>query len=506
VARRVSQQAAATRPAHAGPPREVRGIKQWVWAAIGLALVVAAAFAWQRWSASMLRDALPDPPRVVGTLPAVAEHLQSRAEAARRDPGSIEAVGPFCLALHADMFYDQASACYAHAATIDAGWRWDYARAVIAADRGGGGELAPMLRRVVASAADHGPAWLRLADAEFKAGRYDAAADAWTKARSLSEPARKAIADVPTPVAEIPLASHAALGLARLALVRGDAAAARDVLEPLVAASPGFGAAHRLLADAYRALNREADAERAIYRASRLPPYSPYADPFVDELAHESRNSTFLLRLSSEADLSRNAAWSEWLARRAASFDPENPEVVVKLGRILRTVGRNDEALVHFQRYHRMVPDDVQGWAHLGSCLSALGRFDEAEPYLRRAVAGQDDPISHYNLALLLSTTGRLDEARRSYEVALARDPSHGDARGNLAAVLVQLGRVDEATRQLVTLVDRDPENALARANLGLLLANRGQRQAARVHLAEAVRLNPNLTPAVDALRAIADP
>jgi tetratricopeptide (TPR) repeat protein len=158
---------------------------------------------------------------------------------------------------------------------------------------------------------------------------------------------------------------------------------------------------------------------------------------------------------------------------------------------------------VHFQRYHRMVPDDIQGLAHLGSCLSALGRFEEAEPYLRRAVEGQDDPISHYNLGLLLATTGRLDEARRSYEAALARDPAHADARGNLASVLVQLGRVDEATRQLIALVDRDPENALARANLGLLLANRGEREAARVHLAEAVRLNPQLTPAREALQAV---
>jgi tetratricopeptide (TPR) repeat protein len=422
-----------------------------------LALIGAAALAWQQWWVSTRRAALPDPPRVSGTLPAVAEHLQSRAEAARRNPGSIDAVGPFCLALHADMFYEQASSCYAHAATLDRHWRWDYARAVIAADRGGGPQLVPALRRVVSSAPEHGPAWLRLADAEFKAGRYDAAAEAWTRVRSLAEPSRTTVADVPTPVVEIPMASHAALGLARVALVRGDATAARNILEPLVTVSPGFGAAHRLLADAYRRLQRETDAERALYRASRLPPYSPYADPFVDELAHESRNSTFLLRLSSDADLSRNAAWSEWLARRAAAFDPENPEVVVKLGRILRTVGRNDEALLHFQRYHRMVPEDVQGWAHLGSCLSALGRFAEAEPYLRRAVEGQDDPVSHYNLGLLLATTGRLEEARRSYEAALTRDPSHADASGNLASVLVQLGRVDEAARQLHTLVAGDP-------------------------------------------------
>ena len=95
----------------------------------------------------------------------------------------------------------------------------------------------------------------------------------------------------------------------------------------------------------------------------------------VDDLARESRNSTLLLRLASEANLAVNAEWSEYLTRRALEFDPDNPEAVVKLGRVLRTIGRNEEALEFFQRYHQLVPGDYLGLAHIGSCLSALGRY-----------------------------------------------------------------------------------------------------------------------------------
>jgi len=65
----------------------------------------------------------------------------------------------------------------------------------------------------------------------------------------------------------------------------------------------------------------------------RLQPFAPYLDPMVDDLARESRNSTLLLRVSSEANLAVNAEWAEYLTRRALEFDPDNPEAVVKLGR-----------------------------------------------------------------------------------------------------------------------------------------------------------------------------
>lgn len=448
-----------------------------------------------------LVERLPSPPDVSGQTPAVAGHLRERYAQARNDP-SANTVGTLCLAYHADMFFEQASRCYEVAADLDGDdWRWTYYRALILAERGGGGTLAEMLRAVTGAAPQFGPAWLRLGDAEFKAGRYDAAAEAWTVAATLEEPARGTAS--PSPVVEVPLSGHAALGLARVALVRGDANRAREILEGLTTKVPGFGPAHRLLADSYRRSGREADAEREVYRANRRPPYAPYADPMVEVLARESRHSILLLRLASEVDLSKNGAWSEYLTRRAAEFDPGNPDVVVKLGRILRTLERNGEALEYFERYRRMVPGDYQGLAHIGSALSALGRFGEAESYFRRALAGVDDPVTHYNLGLLLVVTGREDEGIREYERALGRDPMHADARSNLAAVLARRGQFDRALRELAFLVEHDPENAIARTNLGLIFMQQGRGREAEVQLEEAVRIAPGLAPAAEALAAL---
>ena len=406
------------------------------------------------------------------------------------------------------MLFDHADRCYAVAESLRAGepesggdWRWTYARALILLERGGGSAVPAMLQRVTSRAPQFAPAWLRLGDAEFKAGRPEAARAAWERARQLGDPERPPSS--PPRVVEVPVSAYASLGMARLALAGGAPDEARELLEQVVADTPGFGPAIRLLAEAYRALGRDAEAARAVYRAGRLPPFAPYADPIVDGLARESRHSTLLLRLASEVTLSVNGAWSEYLTRRAVEFEPDNPDAVLKLARVLRTFGRNAEALGLFERYHQMVPGDVQGLAHIGSCLSAMGRLGEAESYLRRALAGGGDPVTHFNLGLLLVTTGRVDEGIREYERALERDPIYSDARGNLAAALARRGDVAGATRELAFLVERDPDNALARTNYGLLLIEQGRPGEAEPHLREAVRLAPGLAPANEALAAI---
>ena len=258
--------------------------------------------------------------------------------------------------------------------------------------------------------------------------------------------------------AELPLAAYASLGLARVAVNRRAPDQAREILEPLTSQMPRFGSAHRLLAENYHALGRSADAERAIRHANRLPAWAPYADPMVDALARESRNSTFLLRQASEADLATNAEWSEYLARRALEVDPDNPDVLSKLGRILRTLGRNEEALDFFSLYNKKVPGDFQGLAHIGSCLSDLGRFEEAERFLREALEGVDDALTHYNLGVVLAATNRAAEAALEYRRAFDRDPLDLGARNNLAAVLVKQGQVAAARRELSSVLQIDPE------------------------------------------------
>jgi len=447
---------------------------------------------------------LPPLPDLAGQTPAVVAHVRAAYDAATRDTRSATTVGALCTALHADLLFDAAARCYDRVAALDSGWRWRYARALIDIELGGAAGLAERLRDIASSAPDFAPVWLRLGDAEFKAARYDAAADAWRRAATLPSPETPAPSDGPPHVPEVPIAAYASLGLARVALVSGDPSGARDMLERVAAATPSFGPSFRLLADSYRALGRDADAARAVYQAGRRPAFTPFADPIVDALTRESRNSTLLLRMASDATLTVNAAWSEYLTRRAVEFDPANPDAVLKLARVLRALQRNDEALGLFLKYAMLVPDDYLGLAHIGSCLSALGRYQEAETYLRKSLSGLDDATTHYNLGLLMSQTGRLADAEREYRRALAIDPAQADARGNLGPLLARMGRGREAAEELRRLVADDPENVAALTNLGVVLMQQGRASEARAPLERALELAPEMPQARAALEAIA--
>ena len=446
---------------------------------------------------------LPALPDLSAHTKAVGEHVREKLVAAQADPRSPSEVGALCLAYHADLFYDEADRCYALAEKLSPSeWRWTYYRALIHSERARSEALAEAMQRVVEQAPQFSPAWWRLGEAAFKEGRYDRAEAAWKRAAAAPEPERGS-AESPQHAADLPVAAYASLGLARIALAREDAEGARQTLEQVTARSPRFGPAFRLLAQSYTALGRTGDADRAMHRAGRLPPYAPYADPLVDRLARESRNSTFLLRQASEADVASNAAWSEYVTRRALEFDPNNPEVVSKLGRLLRTLGRSGEALEFFRKYNQMVPDDFQALGQTGSCLSDLGRFAEAEPLLRRALERLDDALTHYNLGALLSATGRFDEAVAEYQRALERDPDDPDARGNLAAVLVRLGKLSQASRELARVLELDPDNAAAHTNYGVLLLREGREDQAAREFQAALRINPQLIQASEALRQL---
>jgi len=464
------------------------------------ALVAAGAWGWHARRQAAARERLPAPPEA--TTPAIAEHVRNAFAVAARQPTSIAAVGPLCLAYHADILFGQAERCYDVAIELEPeNWRWVYYRAVIDGERGGGAALVARLRRVLDAQPTYGPAWLRLGDAEFKAGRYEEAAAAWRRAEQLEDPPSDQ--QSPSHTVEVPLSAYAGMGLARVALYTGDPVGAVSLLEPIVGRVPGFGAPLRLLGDAYRALGQDADAARAVSRAARLPEFTPYADSMVDALARESRNSTLLLRLASEATLSANAQWSEFLTRRALAFDPDNPEAIAKMGRILRAFGRDDEALPYFQRYHQLVPGDYQVLAQIGTCLSALGRYHEAESYFEQALRGVDDPVTHFNVGLLMARTGRVDAAIAAYRRALERDPLLSDARSNLATTLARQGRTDQAIAELRRVLIDQPENLLARTNLGLLRLEQGRPAEAAREFEAALRVDPTFAPAAEALRSI---
>lgn len=101
------------------------------------------------------------------------------------------------------------------------------------------------------------------------------------------------------------------------------------------------------------------------------------------------------------------------------------------LGWSLSHLGRLDAAIAHCKEAIRLDPDFGNPYNDIGVYLVALGRPDEAIPWLEKAIAAKRYCCYHFahtNLGRLLLEKGRLAEARRHFERALQLEPGYTPA------------------------------------------------------------------------------
>lgn len=165
--------------------------------------------------------------------------------------------------------------------------------------------------------------------------------------------------------------------------------------------------------------------------------------------------------------------------RQAVSLEPKNASVTFNLGNVLLDLGRLDEAALTYQQAIDQRPGYVDAWynlactqaqrrevaaavhafeqvmqhdsnhalgpARLGAFLVELGRFDEAEKWLEKAVRlNPTDADVLSNRGALKQAVGDYDAAIESCQRAIQIDPGHPDASWNLALALLTLGRYRE--------------------------------------------------------------
>ena len=232
-----------------------------------------------------------------------------------------------------------------------------------------------------------------------------------------------------------------------------------------------------------------------------------------------------LLKHAALAERGGDAAWREFLVRRALQFNPRDPNVLMEMAGMLQATGRFSEALDYLRQHQQLVPGDHHTLVEQGRVLSDLGRLRRGRGGAAAATRVRD-AAAEYNLGAVLDRLGRTDEARAHYEAALAIDPYHTRAMNNLgvwldrggqsAAAIAMLERsiraapdnaetysnlgsafigarrLPDAMRALQTAVALAPEAPDAHNNLGIALAQSGHLPEAEREFTTALRLNPN--------------
>ena len=170
-------------------------------------------------------------------------------------------------------------------------------------------------------------------------------------------------------------------------------------------------------------------------------------------------------------------------------------------------------------------PDLVQVHHTLGQVAIEEGDFEAAVRHYTEALRLDPESVRavswYYNLGMLMTHTGRLEEAAEYYQRAIREARREGGSslnpnrlgqsarsllfslHDNLGNILLHQGKFDEAVSEYRSALRIKPNDAQAHYELGIAWARLGRRNEASAAFREVVRLAPNHARARQALEAI---
>ncbi|MBI1778504.1 MAG: tetratricopeptide repeat protein [Proteobacteria bacterium] len=169
----------------------------------------------------------------------------------------------------------------------------------------------------------------------------------------------------------------------------------------------------------------------------------------------------------------------------------------------LLELGRFGEAEPELRRAIALEPGWPPGLGHRGNALKALGRVAEAIASYRRSLAANaEDPLWLRNLGLALLAASALDDAAAAFRRSLTRRADDGEVLNSLGIVEMQLGDAASAERSFRRAVAAMPGLGDAVVNLALTRLDNGDPAAAEHDARRAGALAPSSADALNALAA----
>lgn len=161
--------------------------------------------------------------------------------------------------------------------------------------------------------------------------------------------------------------------------------------------------------------------------------------------------------------------------RAALAQRPESPGVLYNLANAFSKLDRYADAIAAYEQAIRLKPDYASAFASLGAELVRQGDLEKATEVFRKLVAlSPQNPVAHYNLGTTLCRRGIYDsEAKTALREAIRLSPRYATAHCNLGIVLARKGELDEAEKSFRMAIWIDPNHAEVHNSLGAFLCDR---------------------------------
>ncbi len=149
-------------------------------------------------------------------------------------------------------------------------------------------------------------------------------------------------------------------------------------------------------------------------------------------------------------------------------------------------------------------PRSFLGHNNLGYEIAASGALADAIPHYQEAIRlFPDYRDANYNLAWVRQRLGDHPAAIAGYRETLRIDPAYLTARQSLASALAADDQLPASLEEMKRVLVADPTSAVWHANTGAVLARLGRYDEAIAEYEEALRLQPDLARAQQALKVL---
>jgi tetratricopeptide (TPR) repeat protein len=400
-----------------------------------------------------------EPPviELAGVDPAVIRAIEVARAAVKQSPRSAQAWGQLGKTLLAHDFHVPAGTCLAQAERLNpAEARWPYLHGIALASADPpdpGAALQDFQRAVDRDGEASRVLRLRLGEALLEQDRLEEAEQQFQRILHLD-----------------PANGRAHLGLARLAIRRGDPEKSRSHLERTLADPHAKKASRLLLAEVQQRLGKEVSAEE-LRQAAQLPEDPAWPDPFWEDVA---RLTTGLKTHLSRAGMQlRQGRFREavFLLKQTVRDYPDAYAAWLMLGKALIKEKNLKEAEQALNTALKLGPDSAEVQFHLGVALFRQGKQRAAETLFRSATEAKPNfAMAHYNLGHCLLRRGDRAGAIEAFRVTLRCQPDYAEAHTMLGDLLAKNGQPAEAFAHARLALHYNPADATAKKLVQQLL------------------------------------
>ena len=183
-------------------------------------------------------------------------------------------------------------------------------------------------------------------------------------------------------------------------------------------------------------------------------------------------------------------AQSERSYQHALTLDSHNVWILDNLAHVLYEQAKLSEAQNCYQKILKIQPNFVSAHIGLGAIAKAKGQLKDAEKCFKQAINLDAKFEAYSNLADILKSSDRLDEAEECIQAGISAHPKSVDAYLKMAIYLRELGRVSDSILYFNHALSIDKARKDVYVELGLAKATLGNLSEAEAFYNEAIKLD----------------